>query len=155
MVAGGQRATVSAATEARRPPGESWLEIVRQHADPGFSRYFAIDVRLEASVLGFACVGVEQVADFFAATAAGMYEALTFTHECTCEGRTYLEWEGKASGIDLGGTTIVAKNPDGRIARISLYHRPLQAVQRFSEEILKRFPTATRIGGDAIRGITS
>jgi hypothetical protein len=124
--------------KVRQAPGEAWLRVVRLNASPAFRDFFAKDVVLEASVIAGACVGVEEVAAFFAASSSGMYESFTFTTEATDGSRTYLEWEGKAFGTDVGGITILTRNLAGRIVNIRLYHRPLPIVRRFSEELSKR-----------------
>jgi enoyl-CoA hydratase len=81
---------------------------------------------------------VDAIAAFFAATAGGMYDTLAFTNE-TVEGRkTYLEWEGKAFGKDIGGATILTRDETGLIVDVQLYHRPLRLVQQFSAELVKR-----------------
>ncbi len=77
-------------------------------------------------------------AAFFAATASGMYDALGFTHETVDGRKTYLEWEGKAFGEDVGGATILTRDEAGLIVGVRLYHRPLQMVRRFSVELAKR-----------------
>jgi hypothetical protein len=65
-------------------------------------------------------------------------DALTFTSETVDGRKTYLEWEGKAFGKDVGGATILTRNEAGLIENVRLYHRPLQMVLQFSEELAKR-----------------
>src|SRR5262249_53061243 len=84
------------------------------------------------------CVGAAAIASFFAATTSGMYESLAFTNETVDGRKTYLEWEGKAFGKDVGGTTILTRDEAGLIQSIRLYHRPLQVVLEFSQELAKR-----------------
>lgn len=55
------------------------------------------------------------ITSFFAATAGGMYDSLTFTNETVDGSKTYLEWEGKAFGKDVGGTTILTRDRAGLI----------------------------------------
>ena len=74
----------------------------------------------------------------FAATAGGMYDSLAFTNETIDGAKTYLEWEGKAFGKEVGGTTILTRNEAGLIQSIRLYHRPLQMVMEFSVELGRR-----------------
>ena len=83
------------------------------------------------------CVGVDAIASFFPTT-NGMYDSLTFTNETVDGAKTCLEWEGKAFGTDVGGTTIVTRSEAGLIVNIRLYHRPLQIVQLFSAELAMR-----------------
>jgi hypothetical protein len=42
-----------------------------------------------------------------------MYESLAFTNETVDGRKTYLEWEGKAFGKDVGGTTILTRDEAG------------------------------------------
>jgi hypothetical protein len=120
-------------------PGAGWLAIVRKNGSPEFATAFTSDVVLDASVLSAPFVGVSKIAAFFAATAGGMYDSLTFTHETVAGPKTYLEWEGKAFGEQVGGTTILTRNESGQIRSIRLYYRPLDAVLMFAGELNRRF----------------
>jgi hypothetical protein len=92
-----------AAENAARAPGAEWKAIVQKNGAKESVAAFASNVVLETSTLNGPCVGAEAVATVFAAVAGGMYDSLTFTSE-TADGRkTYLEWEGKAFGEDVGG----------------------------------------------------
>ncbi len=121
-----------------RLPGAEWLEIVRKNGTNEFAAAFVPNAALETSVLNGPCVGVDAIAAFFAATAGGMYDALGFTHETVDGRKTYLEWEGKAFGEDVGGATILTRDEAGLIVGVRLYHRPLQMVLRLSAELAKR-----------------
>jgi hypothetical protein len=122
----------------QRPPGYDWIALVRQNGTAAFGKAFAPHPTLDASVLGDPCVGVQAIAAFFAATSNGMYETIEFTHETTDGMKTYLEWQGKAFGNQVGGTTILTRNHEGLIEHIQLYHSPLQVVVEFSRELAKR-----------------
>jgi len=119
-------------------PGRDWISIVRQNGTAEFGKAFAPHPTLDASVLNGPCVGVEAIAAFFAATSGGMYETIAFTHETTNGRKTYLEWQGKAFGKQVGGATILTRNTEGLIEHIQLYHSPLQVVVEFSRELAKR-----------------
>jgi hypothetical protein len=67
-----------------------------------------------------------------------MYEVITFTHEILEGTKTALEWEGRAFGAQVGGTTILTRGETGLIQTVQLYHRPLSQVLRFSEELRRR-----------------
>ena len=121
-----------------RKPGDKWRAIVRKNGSKEFGAAFVAEPVLYASVLNGPCVGVDAIAAFFAATTAGMYESLTFTNETVDGLKTYLEWEGKAFGKDVGGATVLTRNEADLIQSVRLYHRPLQVVVLFSEELAKR-----------------
>ena len=121
-----------------RLPGAEWREIVKKNGTKEFAAAFEPNAVLETSVLNGPCAGVDAIAAFFAATAGGMYDTLAFTHETVDGPKTYLEWEGRAFGKDVGGTTILTRNEAGLIASVRLYHRPFTMVQRFSAELAKR-----------------
>jgi hypothetical protein len=122
----------------RRKPGEDWLAIVQRNGTKEFAAALAPNPVLDTSVMKGPCVGVEAIASFFAATAGGMYDSLAFTNETIDGAKTYLEWEGKAFGKEVGGTTILTRNEAGLIQSIRLYHRPLQIVMEFSVELGRR-----------------
>ena len=67
-------------------PGEAWTEIVRRPTLEEFSRAFASDAVLEASVLSRPIVGPMGLWGFFQATRA-MYDRLGFTHEIAYPGQ--------------------------------------------------------------------
>jgi hypothetical protein len=122
----------------RAPPGQDWITIVQKNGTAEFGTAFAPSPVLEASVLNGPWVGLDAIAAFFAATSGGMYDSLAFTTETVDGNKTYLEWEGKAFGRDVGGTTILTRDNAGRIERIRLYHRPLQVLVQFSAELATR-----------------
>ena len=111
--------------------------MVRSLRTPEARRNFAPTVTLHASVLEGTCRGVEAVSAYFAA-ASSMYDSLRFTSETASGPRTFLEWEGRALGYDVAGITVLMRNRAGRISNIRLYHRPLAALRRLSEELGKR-----------------
>jgi hypothetical protein len=121
-----------------RKPGEDWIAIVRKNSTQEFAAAFASNPVPDTSVMNGPCIGVDAIASFFAATADGMYDSLAFTNETIDGPKTYLEWEGKAFGKDVGGTTILTRDRAGLIQSIRLYHRPLQIVVQFSAELGNR-----------------
>jgi hypothetical protein len=121
-----------------RKRGEDWIAIARNNGMPEFAAAFAANPVLHPSVMSGPCAGVEAVAAVFAATAGGMYDTLAFTHETAVGPKTYLEWEGKAFGKSVGGTTILTRNEAGLIQSIQIYHRPLHMVLQFSAELENR-----------------
>jgi hypothetical protein len=88
---------MSEAIQPEQPPypGEAWTEIVRRPTLEEFSRAFASDVVLEASVVSRPMVGPIGLWAFFQATRA-MYERIGFTHEIGTKARTCLEWKGSS-----------------------------------------------------------
>ena len=93
---------------SRRKSGEDWVAIVQRNGTEEFAAAFAPNPVLDTSVMNGPCVGVEAIASFFAATAGGMYDSLAFTNETIDGAKTYLEWEGKAFGKEVGRND----NPD-------------------------------------------
>jgi hypothetical protein len=124
-------------TTQRRVPGQDWIAIVRKNGSGEFAEAFVPRPLLYTSVMNGPCVGLEAIAAFFKATST-MYGSLAFTAETLDGPKTYLEWEGKAFGEDVGGTTILTRDEAGLIESIRLYHRPLHVVVRFSAELGRR-----------------
>jgi len=100
--------------------GDGWIAIVRKSGTPEFAAAFGPNPVLHASVLSEPCAGVE------------------LTQETVDGPRTYLEWEGKAFGKSVGGSTILTRNASGLIENIQIYHRPLPMVLQFSAELENR-----------------
>ncbi len=121
-----------------RNPGEGWRAFLRKNGTAEFAAAFAPNPVLDTSVMNGPLVGVVAIGSFFAATTSGMYDSLAFTNETVDGAKTYLEWEGKAFGRDVGGTTILTRNATGLIQSVRLYQRPLQVVVLFSAELAKR-----------------
>ena len=121
-------------TEQPPYPGAAWTEIVSRPMLEEFSRAFASDVVLEASVLSRPIVGPMGLWGFFQATRA-MYERIGFTHEIGTKARTCLEWEGVFAGKPVAGVTIVARDDHGLITSVRLHHRPFDQVVAFAETI--------------------
>ncbi len=119
-------------------PGATWRAILTTNGTAAFTAAFAPNAVLAASVLNGPCVGAEAIGVFFAAAAGGMYDSLVFTTETVDGRKTYLEWEGKAFGKDVAGTTVLTRDDAGLIQSIGLYHRPLPVVLQFSRELAKR-----------------
>jgi hypothetical protein len=118
--------------------GDGWIAIVRKSGTPEFAAAFGANPVLHASVLSEPCVGVELVETVVAASTGGMYDTLVFTQETVDGPRTYLEWEGKAFGKSVGGSTILTRNASGLIENIQIYHRPLPMVLQFSAALENR-----------------
>ncbi len=119
-------------------PGSGWIEIIRRKTPEAFAEAFTIDAVLDASVLKQRIEGAEKIRKVFAAT-SGMYESIAFTHE-TIDGRkTYLEWRGRTfNGLPVEGLTVLTRDPAGKIERVCLMHSPLQTVETFSAELMRR-----------------
>jgi hypothetical protein len=118
-------------------PGHRWSEIVRRPTLEAFASAFTTDVILDASVLPRSIRGAPDVRAFFDAT-RGMYDTIAFSREENIASRTYLEWAGVFGGRVVAGATILAKDANGLIESIRLYHSPLYLVNEFSAELLRR-----------------
>src|SRR5258707_3493230 len=102
---------MSEAIQPEQPPypGEAWSEIVRRPTLEEFSRAFASDVVLEASVLSRPIVGPIGLWGFFQATRA-MYDRIGFTHEIGTKARMCLEWAPVSAGKPVSGGTIITRD---------------------------------------------
>jgi hypothetical protein len=116
-------------TELSPYPGEAWTEIVRRPTLEEFSRAFASDVVLEASVLSRPIVGPMGLWGFFQATRA-MYDRIGFTHEIGTKARMCLEWEGVFAGNPVAGVTIITRDDRGANTSVRLHHRPRNGLNR-------------------------
>jgi hypothetical protein len=124
-------------TEPSPYPGKAWTEIVRRPTLEEFSRAFAPDVVLEASVLSRPIVGPIGLWRFFQATRA-IYDRIGFTHEIGTKVRTCLEWEGAFAGKPVAGVTIITRDDRGAITGLRLHHRPFDQVVAFAEAISRQ-----------------
>jgi hypothetical protein len=126
------------ADNSKRVAGSEWRAIVLKSGTGEFAAAFTASPVLEASVLNRPWVGPDAIGAFFAVTARGMYDSLSFTAETVDGRKTFLEWQGKAFGRDVGGTTVITRDAAGLIESIRLYHRPLHIVLEFSKELAQR-----------------
>jgi hypothetical protein len=120
-----------------QPPGQGWLQIIREESLEAFAGHFAQDATLDASVLDEQVKGPRGIRRLFSATAS-MYETFAFTRETTQGSRTYLEWEGTTLGLAVVGVTILARNSVGKIESVRLMHCPRQPLLAFSAELARR-----------------
>jgi hypothetical protein len=118
-------------------PGEGWRAVLRKIGLPEFADAFAKDPVLKASVMNRECAGVELIAAFFDASRQ-MYDSIAFKRETVSGARTYLEWEGKVFGDEVGGVTVLTRDEAGLIQQVEIFHRPLRVVARFSKELGNR-----------------
>jgi hypothetical protein len=126
------------ADNSKREAGSEWRAIAQKSGTREFAAAFTANPVLETSVLNGPLVGTAAVDAFFIATAHGIYDSLRFTGETNDGQKTYLEWEGRVFGKDVGGTTILTRDATRLIENIRLYHRPLQVVLEFSKELALR-----------------
>src|ERR1700733_9620009 len=127
---------MSEAIQPEQPPypGEAWTEIVRRPTLEEFSRAFASDVVLEASVLSRPIVGPMGLWGFFQATRA-MYDRIGFTHEISMKAKMCLEWEGGFAGKSVAGDTRITRYDRVALSSVRLHHRPFDQVVAFAETI--------------------
>ena len=119
------------------PPGGTWLGIIRRPTPEAFAAAFTENAVLDTSASTRGVVGAESIRHFFDATRA-MYETIDFVHESVDGDRTFLEWEGTFQAKPIAGTTILARDANGAIESIRLYHRPYDQVVAFSAELAVR-----------------
>jgi hypothetical protein len=105
--------------------------------ETAFGEAVAPQVRLEGSIYAAPLSGREKVWTALR-TAAGITEALNFTHESTTSERSYLEWELTALGQRFAGVTVLSFDSAGLIENVALHHRPLGGVLAFSAEMGRR-----------------
>jgi hypothetical protein len=132
-----QRPPATTSVKNDLAPGRLWSEIIKRPTLEEFAAAFITDVALDASVLPRTIRGASDVRAFFDAT-KGMYDAIAFRREENSTSRTYLEWDGMFGGHAVAGATILAKDADGLIESVRLFHSPLFLVNDFSAELLRR-----------------
>ena len=115
------------------PP--AWTNAFAERSAAAFAKQFDDGVVLEATTLYRPVTGLKKVMSVMS-TASKIYESLEFTHEAANGPRSYLEWRARAfGGMELDGTTVLTKGPEGKIVHVAIHHRPLAAVLRFSSEL--------------------
>jgi hypothetical protein len=125
--------TVSGA--AQKQP---WTEAFTQNSADAFATAFAENVRLQASALAKPIIGRDSVKVVMAGASAG-YENVTFTDQAVSDKRTWLTWQVRTySGLELSGVTVLTMNENGEIAEITIDHRPLHTMLKFSAELGER-----------------
>jgi hypothetical protein len=129
------------------PHARAWVNAIAESSAPPFASVTSPDVVLEGSVFVRPIRGVRDVSTALRA-AGDIYDSLAFTYEGAVRLRTYLEWEAVALGLSLSGVTVLLKDNDGLIVKVAIHHRPLTAVESFSEEI--RYRLEKDIGGGCL-----
>jgi hypothetical protein len=116
------------------PSLAAWKGAFSDASGQRFSEIVAPDAVLEGSIFPRPIIGREAVWDALRLSAS-IYNSLGFTHEASCDDRTYLEWEATALGLQMWGVTVLTRNVDRLIMRVALHHRPFAAVTRFSAQL--------------------
>jgi hypothetical protein len=124
------------ATEVRGTVQEQpWTKAFTQNAASAFEAALAPDVRFIASALTRPIVGRDLVKMVMVAASAS-YERLVFTDQVRTDKRAWLEWEARThSGLEFSGVTVLTMNDKGEIAEVSIHHRPLPMLLKFSAEL--------------------
>ncbi len=71
-----------------------------------------------------------------------LHEEVRFVDEVLVTTSVHLAWEGRALGLGVKGMTMLRLDPEGRVARVVLYHRPFGAVLLLSASLADRLPRA-------------
>jgi hypothetical protein len=133
-----RQAVSSSGQQAGGLPGDAWRAILSRVSPELFAAAFVKEPVLVASVANAAVHGAAAIHDFFQVTAA-LYEHIAFVTEFNVAHRTFLAWSGKAlGGHTVEGCTVIARDADGLIERVELYHRPLSIVVGFAQELERR-----------------
>lgn len=116
---------------------ERYSQAFRDDTGESFAAITEPDIMLSGSIFSGAIAGRAQVW-LTLRTAAGIYDEFTFTSAAEVAGRAYLDWTGRALGLDIDGVTVLTVGPAGAFARIAIHHRPLGAVLACSREMGRR-----------------
>jgi hypothetical protein len=114
-----------------------WKAALSDESGAAYGELVTPQVRLEGSIYATPITGRENVWTSLRA-AAGITDALRFTHESTASDRSYLEWELEALAQRFEGVTVLTFDSSGLVANIALHHRPLGGVLAFSAEMGRR-----------------
>jgi hypothetical protein len=114
-----------------------WKAALSNASGAAYGELVTPQVRLEGSIFATPITGRENVWTSLR-TAAGITDALRFTHESTASDRSYLEWELEALAQRFEGVTVLTFDSSGLVANIALHHRPLGGVLAFSAEMGRR-----------------
>jgi hypothetical protein len=114
-----------------------WKAALSDQSGAAYGELVTPQVRLEGSIFATPITGRENVWTSLR-TAAGITDALGFTHESTTSDRSYLEWELEALAQRFEGVTVLTFDSSGLVANIALHHRPLGGVLAFSGEMGRR-----------------
>ncbi|WP_223448920.1 nuclear transport factor 2 family protein [Pseudomonas sp. BF-R-19] len=114
---------------------QPWIEAFTKNTASAFEAALAPDVRFIASALVRPIVGRDLVRTVMAAASAD-YERLVVTDQAKTDRRTWLEWEARTySGLELSGVTVLTMDEKGKIVELSIHHRPLSMLLKFSAEL--------------------
>jgi hypothetical protein len=123
-----------------------WKAAFADDSGRQFGDIVASDAVLEGSVFADPITGRDAIWSVLKLSGS-LYDSLEFTHEVVLPDRTYLEWEARGLGLQIWGLTALTKDTQGRITRIALHHRPLDAVTRFSAQLTERVTAIINANG--------
>jgi len=114
-----------------------WREALSDRTGVTFGKVVAPHVSLEGSIFAAPINGREKVWTSLRA-AGGITDALSFTHESTASGRSYLEWKLEALDQQFEGVTVLSFDSSGLVDNVAVHHRPLGGLLAFSAEMSRR-----------------
>jgi hypothetical protein len=123
-----------------------WKAAFADDSGRQFGEIVASDAVLEGSVFAQPITGRDAIWSVLKLSGS-LYDILEFTHEVVSADRAYLEWEARGLGLEIWGLTALTKDTQGRIIRISLHHRPLGVVTRFSAQLADRLTAIINANG--------
>jgi hypothetical protein len=95
------------------------------------------DVILHSPILFRPFEGREVVVQVLTHVAATL-ENLTYTDELAGEGTVSLRFTARVGDRELEGIDFLELDEDGRVAKLTVFMRPMSALTRFNEQMAKR-----------------
>ena len=99
------------------------------------------DVVLHSPILFRGLEGRDIVGQVLTHVAATL-EDLTYVDELASEGSVCLRFKAKVGELELEGIDYLTLDEDGRVADLTVFMRPLKAVNAFNEQMKQRLEAA-------------
>jgi len=115
---------------------EVWSAATADRTGATFLEVVESDVSLAGSAFAEPVVGKEEVWTALRASAS-VYDSIAFTDTAEAGSFAYLQWSGRALGLDVAGVTVLGLSERGRFATVSIHMRPFPAVIAISAEIAR------------------
>lgn len=122
---------------------ESWKAAVATHDLPRMLAHFGEPMRFASPAI-FSPSSDRKYIDTIIGYVADLIQDFTYTAIHPTENGAVMVFEGKCGGMKLEGIDLFTLHPDGKVAELKVFIRPMNALNALAAEMMKRFQAAAK-----------
>lgn len=120
---------------------ESWQEAVESHELPQLTAHFGEQMSFSSPAI-YKSSSDRKYIDQIIGFVAELIEDFHYTEIHPTEDGAVMIFEGHCGGTHLEGIDLFRLHPDGKVAELRVFIRPMNALSRLMQEMMKRFQDA-------------